>query len=85
VLHEVLGEGLEHLTALMERELAQVCAADIARMLQHIGEIESIAGDLGHGLAVDGADEGVAIAITIDPFVEDQVAKFARHTKLAII
>jgi hypothetical protein len=85
VLHEVLGEGLEHLTALMEGELAQVCAADIARMLQHIGEIESVAGDPGDGIAIDRTGQGVAIAITVDPLVKDQVAKFACHTELAII
>ncbi len=82
VFHEVLGQALQHLATLVERHLAQVGAADMARMCQDGPEIEPLARDVRDSLTIDRTVQRCALAGAFDPAILRQVAEFCRHTKL---
>ena len=63
----------------------QVGPADLARMIQDFCEIETRTCDVRDGLPGHGARQEGAIPITVDPAIENQVAKLVSHTKLAVI
>ena len=64
---EVLGEGLEHASALGEGHLAQGRAAHGAGVVEHVGEVESAAAGGADEVAGDGVDEVGLLARTGDP------------------
>jgi hypothetical protein len=76
VLHEKLGQCLQHFAALMEGQLAQICAADGARVIQDIREVQTRARYSRHGFATDGAGQGRAATFAGHPLVQYEIAEF---------
>ena len=66
----------------MKSEFAKVAATDCARMIEHVGEVEACARDVGDRIAIDGIGQDVAITVTFYPLVPDQVAKLHIHTEI---
>ncbi len=80
MLHQVYRERLQHLTALVKREFAELGTARCACVLQYVCKVEAGAGDAGYRLTVYCIGQNVAVSITFDPLIEYQVSELCLHT-----
>ena len=84
--HDRLAERFQHPRALVEGQLAQRRAADLAGVAKHAGEIDAAGAGHRHRRAVDRADQLGQAAFARDPASErvvEQLRRFHRATPVA--